>query len=48
MLHEIALAYNPDYQLRLPTIFCQQLRLPTFPIVNRTIAYEQLLHIFKN
>jgi len=26
----VPLAYNPDYQqFRLPTTFCQQLRLPT-------------------
>jgi len=25
-------------QLRLPTTFCQQLCLPTFPIANRAIA----------
>jgi len=34
-------------QLRLPTTFCQQLRLLTFPIANRAIAYKQL-HTLKN
>jgi len=43
------LAYNPDcQQFRLPTTFCQQLCLSTFPIANGAIAYKQLLRIFKN
>jgi len=43
------LAYNPDcQQFRLPTTFCLQLCLSTFPIANRAIAYKQLLRTFKN
>jgi len=45
----VPLAYNPDCQQpRLPTTFCLQLRLPTFPIANRAIAYKQLLRTFKD
>jgi len=48
-LERVSLAYNPDcQQLRLPTTFCLQLRLPTFPIANRAIAYKQLLRTFKD
>jgi len=49
ILHGVLLAYNPDcQQLCLPTTFCQQLRLSTFPIANRAITYKQLLRTFKN
>jgi len=36
----------PFYRAYIPD--CQQLRLPTFPIANRAIAYKQLLRTFKN
>jgi len=41
-LYEIApLVYISDcQQFYLPTTFCQQLRLFTFPITNRAIAYK--------
>jgi len=48
---KIPLAYNPDcQQLRLPTTFCQQLRLSTSPIANRTIIahLQAIIAPFKN